>query len=233
MSVYVGKNVQITIQVPIEYEDVYHKLTDLYDFRGITNPSDTHKANHQESNSEPAPSDEGWSEFSNDEYDNIEFSDDTRCSFTTTVNGNYALMLFRFKCNIDKTDVKKIVLTFEGYGTGTPGNGVTVKVWNHATSTWENAQSGTGSTDEEIIITLTSNLTDYIDDNGFIYLLARTTNADDGTNHVTLYCDYVKCFVTQAKFTVDYTPISDRNMNGIANEVEHVTVKKMALKYPY
>jgi len=225
-EIYVGKNVGIMIQIPVEYEDVYHKLTDLYDFRGITNPSNTHRASVQESNSEPTPSDAGWSEFANGEYDNIEFSDDVRHSLTTSVNGNYALMLFRFKCAIAEADVKKIVLTFEGYGEGTPGNGVTVKVWNHVSSAWENAQTGSGSSDEEVKITLTSNLSNYIDGSGFIYLLARTTNADDGTNHMTLYCDYVKCFVTQAKFTVDYTPISDRNMNGVANEITHVTVKK-------
>ena len=40
-------------------------------------------------------------------------------------------MLFRFKVESREKTVKKIVLSFEGYGTAPGGNGVTVKVWNH------------------------------------------------------------------------------------------------------
>ena len=223
-EIYVGKNASITLQIPVKDEYETLKLTDLYDYYGIQNGSSTHAAYDQEASSEPAPNDSGWTELTNDEYGNIGKSDDTRHSVSTSANGNYALMLFRFLCGIAEADAKKIVLTFEGYGEGTPGNGATIKVWNHVSSAWEQAQSGTGSGDEELVITLTSNIANYIDDNGFIYLLARTTNADDGTNHMTLYCDYVKCFVTQAKFTVDHTPISDRDMDGVADEPAHVTV---------
>ena len=224
-QIYVGKNVSVKIQKPV-LEEVFGKLTDFYDFKTIENGSTTHKASDQENSSEPAPADGGWTELANAEYDNIELSDDSRHSLTTTTSGNHALMLFKFLCAIAEADVKNIILTFEGYGTAPGGNGVTIKIWNHVTSAWENAQAGTGSGDEEIVITVTSNIGNYIDGNGFIYLLARTTYTDNGTTNAVLYCDYVKCFVTQAKFTVAHTPISDRDLDGVANEVAHVTVKK-------
>ena len=224
-QIYVGKNVSVKIQKPV-LEEVFGKLTDLYDFKTIENGSTTHKASDQENSSEPAPTDGGWTELANAEYDNIELSDNNRHSLTTATSGNYALILLRFLCVIAEADVKKIILTFEGYGTAPGGNGVTIKIWNHVSSAWENAQSGTGSGDEEIVIAVTSNLGNYIDGNGFIYLLARTTNTDNGTTNAVLYCDYVKCFVTQAKFTVAHTPISDRDLDGVANETAHVTVKK-------
>jgi len=230
MSVYVGKDVAITVQKPME-EDVTFKLLESLYFLGVQNGSTTHKACGQEAASEPSPGDAGWTELADAEYDKVWTSDDDRHSLTTTTNGNYALMLFRFKTGIDEADAKKIKLTFEGYGTAPGGNGVTVKVWNHVTSAWENAQSGTGGGDEELVITLTSNLSDYIDGSGFIYLLARTTDADDGVNHATLYCDVAKCLVTKAKFTVYKTPISDRDLDGVAedgvaDEAAHVTVTK-------
>jgi hypothetical protein len=105
-------------------------------------------------------------------------------------------MLFRFKVESRESAVKKIVLSFEGYGTAPAGNGITIKVWNHVASAWQDAQSGTGGADETITITLTSSITDYIDDSGFVWLLARTTNSSNGVTAATIYCDYVSCTVT-------------------------------------
>ena len=222
---YVGRDVQVTVQVPVKDEIESWKLIDYYDFPGLSPGNDKHRAYSQEAASEPAPSDAGWTELDQAGYDNLDQSDDVRHSVTTTTSGNYALMLFRFKCGFAEADVKKIKLLFEGYGTAPGGDGVTIKVWNHVGESWEHAQAGAGSGDEEITITLTENLPNYIDGDGYIWLLARTTNADDGSTHAVLYCDYVSCFVTQAKFTVDHKPISDRDMDGVADEPAHVTVK--------
>jgi len=105
-------------------------------------------------------------------------------------------MLFRFKIESRENTVKKIVLTFEGYGSTPAGNGVTIKVWNHIAGAWQNAQSGTGGADETLIITLTSNLANYVDDNQHVWLLAKTTNPSDGSTPAILYCDYVSCAIT-------------------------------------
>jgi len=168
-----------------------------YNFAGLGYPSgDPHKAFQTGSANELAPGHASWTELTNLEYQGIWYSDDTRYSKSHNVNLEYALMLFRFKIDSREKTVKKIVLAFEGYGTAPAGNGITIKVWNHVASAWQDAQSGTGGADETITITLTSSVTDYVDDDGFVWLLARTTNASDGTTAATIYCDYVCCTVT-------------------------------------
>jgi len=169
----------------------------VYDFAGLGYPEgDPHKAFQAGASSELAPGNTGWTELTNEEYQKIWYSDDTRYSKSHNVNGEYALMLFRFKVESRQKTVKKIVLVFEGYGTAPGGNGVTVKVWEHVNEVWEQAQTSVGGADETITVTLTSNLTDYIDEGGYVWLLAKTTNASDGTTAAVLYCDYVKCTVT-------------------------------------
>jgi len=168
-----------------------------YNFAGLGYPSgDPHKAYQAGASSELIPGAAGWTELTNTEYQGIWYSDDTRYSKSDNVNLEYALMLFRFKVESRESAVKKIILAFEGYGTAPAGNGVTIKVWNHVASAWQNAQVGTGGADETISITLTASITDYIDDNGYVWLLARTTNASNGTTAAIIYCDYVSCIVT-------------------------------------
>ena len=168
-----------------------------YDLAGLGYPEgDPHKAFQAGAASELAPKNVAWTELTNLEYQGIWYSDDTRYSKSHNVNLEYALMLFRFKVESREKAVKKIVLAFEGYGTAPAGNGITIKVWNHVAEAWEQAQTGISGADETIIITLTSDLTDYIDDNDYVWLLARTTNPSDGTTSAILYCDYVSCTVT-------------------------------------
>jgi len=168
-----------------------------YNFAGLGYPTgDPHKAFQAGASSELVPGAAGWTELTNEEYQKIWYSDDTRYSKSHNVNLEYALILFCFKVESREKTAKKIVLAFEGYGTAPAGNGVTMKVWDHVNSVWENAQAGTGGADETITITLTSSLTDYIDDNGYVWLLARTTNASNGTTAAIINCDYVSCTVT-------------------------------------
>ena len=168
-----------------------------YSFAGLGYPAgDPHKAFQTGASAEPSPEHSGWAELSSVEYEKIWYSDDNCYSKSHNVNGEYAIMLFRFKLDSREKTVKQIVLAFEGYGTAPTGNGVTAKVWNHMASAWQNAQTGTGGADETITITLTTSITDYIGDNGYVWLLARTTSPSDGTNPAMLYCDYVNCMVT-------------------------------------
>jgi len=181
----------------------------LYDFCGLGLPG-PHDAYHAASATEPTPSSSSWIEFTALQYENLWYSDDSRASKSTSANLEYAMMLFRIELETTKYDphennVNKIVLIFEGYGTAPVGNGVTIKVWNHATSAWEQAQTGSGGTDEPVTVTLTADLADFIEMDssgvGYIYLLARTTNPSDGVTPVVLYCDYVKCTLTVLSLT--------------------------------
>ncbi len=176
-----------------------------YDFVGLSPTTTTHKAYEAGAPGSLVPTDAGWTELNATEYAKLWYSDDDRYSKSHSVNNEYALILFAFKLELPKYDphennVNKIVLSFEGYGTGPGGNGTTIVVWNHVTSAWENAASGTSGADETITITLTSNLTNYIDMDsdgvGYIYLLAGTSNPSDGATAAVLYCDYVKCVLT-------------------------------------
>ena len=184
-----------------------------YNYCGVGAESVTHKAYYAESASELAPDAQEWTEFSAADYEQIWQSDDIRFSFSQSEDGEYSLLLFRIKVESNQKTVKKIVLTFEGYGTAPDGNGVTVKVWNFEASAWQNTQTGTGGEDEEIIITLESSLTDYIDSDGYVYLLARTTNASNGASPAIIHYDYADCHVTVEGITyvdmVSYRDVDD------------------------
>jgi hypothetical protein len=166
-----------------------------YDYVGVGAFTGTHKAYYAKSASELAPDASDWIEFSATDYEKIWSSDDDHFSYSQSENGKYSLVLFRIKIESDEKTVKKVILKFEGYGTAPAGNGVTIKVWNFETFAWQNTQTGTGESDEEIVLTLTSSLTDFIDADGYVYLLARTTNPSDGVSAAAIYCDYADCLV--------------------------------------
>ncbi len=104
-------------------------------------------------------------------------------------------MLFRFKLDAREDVVKRLVLSFEGYGTAPAGSGVTVKLWNHVASEWLQAQTGTGGGDETVSITISADWPNFIDSNGYVWLLARTTNPSDGETAAVLYCDFAECTI--------------------------------------
>ncbi len=167
-----------------------------YNFAGLGYPSgDPHKAYLGAEASELAPSSTAWAEMSAVQYQNIWYSDDVRQEKSHTAAGEYGMQLFRFKIGPAKRHIKQIVISFEGYGIAPAGNGATVKVYNSTTSNWTNPSTGTGATDETLTITLTSSCSDYIDAEGYLWILARTTNPSDGAIASIIYCDYVQCIV--------------------------------------
>lgn len=171
--------------------------TTIYDFYGIGQASDTHKAYHTSGETELIPQDIGWNELEDEEYAKTWYSDDTRFSKTSSENGECAMMLFRFKIESKMQTLNKIVLAFEGYGSAPAGNGFVIKVWNHVAEGWQNAQmSGAVAEDQTVTISLTSNLTDYTDNDGFVWVFARTVNASDGSTDAVLHCDYACCTAT-------------------------------------
>jgi hypothetical protein len=185
----------------------------LYDFVGLGYPSgDPHKAFQAAGVSEFAPGNAAWIELSSTNYQKIWTADSIDYSKSTSVNLQYGMMLFRFKVASKAQTVLKIVLSFVGYGTAPGGNGGTIEVWNQVASAWQNAATGSGGANEAIIITLTSNLTNYIDANGYVWLLARTTNSSNGSSAAVLYCDYVGCTVTVNGITyLDVVAFRDRD----------------------
>ena len=167
----------------------------LYDFFNLGPATQTHRA--YRGNSEISPQASGWMELSSEQYPQLWYSDDERCQVSYSANGEYAVLLFRFRIESREKTAKKMVLAFEGYGTAPDSNGVAIKVWNNVASAWQNAQTGgTGGNDETITITLDSDMPNYIDDDGYVWLLAKTLSASDGATPAVLNCDYVSCTVT-------------------------------------
>lgn len=183
-----------------------------YNFAGLGYPSGgPHKALAAAAASELAPSSTLWAELSTEAYQGIWYSDETRYSKSAAVNNQYASMLFKFKIGSRAQCVKKLVLTFEGYGTAPAGNGLTLKLWNHRLAEWQQTQISTGTTDEVLTITISSGWTDFVNSQGYVYLLARTTNPSNGATPAVLYCDFASLVVQVYGLTycdvVSYKPV--------------------------
>ncbi|MGD6807598.1 MAG: hypothetical protein ACQCN4_11640 [Candidatus Bathyarchaeia archaeon] len=176
----------------------------VYNFYPTDSTSTTHKAYDGAATTEPVPSNPVWTELSNSEYANLWGSDDLRHSKSATGSGEFAFMLFRFKIGVKtgeshneprKQCIKRVLLAFEGFGLAPSGNGVTIKVWDNTSGAWGNSQSGSSATDETLSINLTENLTNYVDADGYLCLMAKTTNPSDGVSPAVLYCDFVQATV--------------------------------------
>jgi hypothetical protein len=188
-----------------------------YNYVSVGCLSETHKAYDAASATEPTPTDSVWTELSDTEYQKIWYSDDTRHVKSVLENGKQAFILFRFKIDAQSQALKELVMKFEGYGVAPSGNGVTIKIWNFTTGSWQNAVSGTAEADELLEISLTTNPSEYIDDNGYTYLLAKTTNPSDGISPAILHCDYAETAFTVNGIT--YTDIAG------SREADEVRVK--------
>lgn len=176
----------------------------IYNFYPLDSTSATHKAYDATGTGELEPSNVSLAELPNVEYSALWGSDDVRHSESANGNGEFAFMLFRFKIGSKggesrneprKQCLKRVLLSFEGYGVASQGNGVTLKVWNNLSGVWEDAQSGSSGTDQTISSILIENLTNYVDSDGFLYLMARTANPSDGVSPATLHCDFVQATV--------------------------------------
>ncbi len=167
-----------------------------YEFYNLGAGSQTHKAYF--GNGEASPyTPNVWTELASENYQRLWASDDNRLQLSADEDGAYATVLFGFKLECREKTAKKIAVSFEGFGTAAGGDGVTVKAWNSESFLWENAQSdGAGGTDETITITLTANVPNYIDEDGYVWLLTRTTNPASAQSPAVLHCDYVSCTVT-------------------------------------
>jgi hypothetical protein len=202
----------------------------VYNFYPIDSTSTTHKAYDAAATTEPVPSNIAWTELSNAEYANLWSSDDLRHSKSATSNAEFAFTLFRFKIGAKtgernearKQCLKRVVLAFEGFGLSPTGNGVTLKVWDNLAGVWSNPQTGVSGTDETMTIALTSNLTNYVNDDGFLYLMARTTNPSNGVSPAVSYCDFVQV-------TVDVRGITFCDIHSY-RDVDVVDVKPFLFK---
>ena len=165
--------------------------------------STTHKAYLVAAEADPEPSNIVWSEIDNTAYSELWASDDNSCFKDANGINEYAFMLFRFKIASKqgntgneprKQCLKQVLLSFEGHGTAPAGTGVVLQVWDNVLGAWSNPKVGNAG-EEPLTITLTSNLADYVNEDGFLYLMAKTTTPSDGVSPATLFCDFVQAIV--------------------------------------
>jgi hypothetical protein len=182
-------------------------------YAGEGSPGSPHKAFWADASSELAPGNSGWTELTSAQYEQIWYQDGTDFSYASTTSGNYALMLFQILLPNVPATTQQIVLNFIGYGTAPSGNGITMKVWNASAQAWQNATTGTGSSNATVTITLTSNITNYIDSNGYVWVLVRTTNPSTGSSGAaTIYCDTANAVDTVNGITyIDIVSYSDKD----------------------
>ncbi len=176
----------------------------LFYYHPLYDSSTTHKAYDAAGEVEPEPSSPPWIELDNTDYPKLWTSDDNRCSKSASGLNEYAFMLFRLKIASKsgetrneprKQCLKQVALSFEGYGIAPAGNEVTLQIWDNALGAWSNQQVGTAGADETLTISLAANLPNYVNDDGFLYLMAKTTNPSDGASPAVLYCDFVQATV--------------------------------------
>ncbi len=168
-----------------------------YTFWNLGQTSVTHKAYEAGAQSDLPPTDSGWSEISAAGYNKIWASDDDRHSKSVNVNLQHALLLFRFKIGAKSNVLTQIALSFEGYGTAPDGNGFLIEVWNNVAQVWQHAQASDAvAEDRTVTITLTLNLSNYVDENGYVWLFTRSYHPSNGVTPAVLYCDYVECVIT-------------------------------------
>ncbi|MCJ7763190.1 hypothetical protein MUP38_07040 [Candidatus Bathyarchaeota archaeon] len=185
----------------------------IYNFDGLGYYSTTHKAYEGADATELAPNSTVWTELSVADYQHFWTSNNDRHTKSTTSNTKYSQFLFSFKVGKNTTSttiseleareqcLKKLVLTFEGYGTGAqpgltppPTPGITFKIWDHSTSAWTHTQTGTSSAvDEVTTITLTADLINHVDANGYLHVLVRSTYPSNGSDPSSITGDFVEC----------------------------------------
>jgi hypothetical protein len=102
-------------------------------FNGLGYPAPTtHKAFSSGASAEISPSHSLWNELSPADYQKLWTSDDNRYTKSHNINGEYAIMLFRFRIDARMETLKRLEFSFEGYGTAPSGNGFIIEVWDNA-----------------------------------------------------------------------------------------------------
>jgi len=124
---------------------------------------------------EKPPSDlEIGSSFSSGEYNAIAASDDNRASYSGGGEGSYDFHRFNFRIDEEIAQIKRLHVLHEGYGTQIPGNGVELFIWNYSSNQWESVGYHTNDYDTIIEKSYYHGFSNYINETGFLQLLAIT-----------------------------------------------------------
>jgi hypothetical protein len=92
------------------------------------------------------------------------------------------------------------------YGTANTADGITTKIWNISTSSWEEitalSNTYTSMPTSTNTHSVTENIQNYIDTNNEIKILIHTTNPSTGTTNAVLNTDYLKLTLLEQDITI-------------------------------
>ena len=148
--------------------------------------------------------DTGWANASATQYNNISFANDSNVWNISGANGKYAAMQCKFTIGSivgAAANITSIGVTLNG-SAKTNGDILQLWAWNFSAGSWKQLGIyGSGSTATNF--SMTTNIatysawtawgkvyTNYIDSNGYMYILANLNNASE-----SLYVDYIKLTV--------------------------------------
>jgi hypothetical protein len=111
-----------------------------------------------------------------------------------------------------KDNVNVLRANYHGFGVSVGGNGINVSIWQAIANIWETFGTSTSATVVKIVAALNSTqIPNRIDNNGFMHLLAYTTNPSDGTTPSQLNTDFVELEVElKSTAVLDTRPIITR-----------------------
>lgn len=171
--------------------------TKIYDFVGITYPSDTHKMWEGCAITEalPLPEDVGYGE--EDCYLVISAPNGV-CFHTCGGTGiNREWHKFRFLVDEPSSTVNNLTVFWRGivsYGTVSPCeptiDSSALYIWNFNTASWELVDFHSSSSAQYVIKSFISNINYYINSEGYIYLIASTLTSDPRCSAIS--SDFVK-----------------------------------------
>lgn len=104
---------------------------------------------------------------------------------SAVAEGDYNYQMYKFHVNEDIDNIRRLTGTWRGYGEPTAGHLTELLIWNETSLTWETLDSDLlGDPENPGLLSglVSTGMTDYVDDNNDVYLLAKAEH--DGTGPV-------------------------------------------------
>ena len=168
-----------------------------YDF---TSGADSNKWAKNSSIAAPPPAlnktfetDTGWVNATTTQYNNISFANDSTVWNISGTSGKYAALQCKFTIIGVAANITSIGVTLNG-SAKTNGDVLQLWAWNFSSGSWHQIGSNSSMTTSiatyGVWTTWGKVYTNYIDGNGYMYILANLNNASE-----SLYVDYFKLTV--------------------------------------
>ncbi len=173
----------------------------IYNFSGITSPSTTYVADWKDEI--PSNPNIFGTEATTPDYGNLSLSDNQEWWTSTSTGSTPNSQKYRFKINELPVTISNLTVLWEGYGIDyigssclTEDNYAYLYIWNFTSSSWLLVGSHTSSSDSTIMKNYTSNINDFVNASGYLFMYAKTGTPGSNYCEGNLYTDFVKVETT-------------------------------------